>query len=177
MIDSLLNVFSGGATGLIGAGINLFAEHKKAKTAMEKADKDAENDRKMFELEAEHADRLSARVEDSKKEIEAVKLFGESIKADKATYSQGAAKALESLGMKSDTGWVGGFSLIMAILSLSALVMVDVARGLIRPVMTAYLVFMVADIGNEESKGALIYMGTTALFWWFGTRVIPRAKK
>lgn len=160
----------GGVTGLLGAGINMFAEHKKIKLEMAKDKQNAEDDRAMAQIEFQNADKISMRDSETKQELASVSLITESIKNDKASYSKGAISALEKLGEK------GGFASWIATISLGMLVSVDVLRGYTRPVLTWYLTITVG-IKGDAAGPATTFMASTALGWWFGTRMINSLKK
>lgn len=160
----------GGVTGMIGAGVNMWAESKKVKAEADREKQRAVDDRLMAEIEYQNADKISMRESTTQMEMSNIGLITDSIKNDKASYSTGSIIALQKLGEK------GGFASYVAVIFLAALVSVDVLRGYTRPVLTWYLTITVA-IKGESAGPSTTFMASTALGWWFGTRMINAVKK
>lgn len=151
MWELISSVLTGGATGLIGAGITSFIEYKKQKQ------KDAhelalmKEERQTLELEIQGRERVVVIQTESEKDIAETKAFAESLSNDKAAYSSGDSKYL---------------------------VFVDVVRGLTRPSLTAYLVLLVTILWfttdneqvEEKIAATVLYLTTAAVLWWFGSR-------
>ncbi len=171
--DLVTNAVSGGLTGLLGtvfSGLMMWKENA---------------DKRAFEIEMRKMDisERKAEAEITLKQIEAeseaarvqgeLTAFTASLNSDRASYSVGTDKHL-------------------------ALVIVDVVRGLIRPVLTVALVWVMTVvtfdvieasggyedfISREGSQvgseliGALIYMTTTAVLWWYGARSVSKSLK
>ena len=143
MLDAFLNVFTGGATGLVGTGLSMIGSHLQHKRDLHK-----------LELECRRDIARAA----AQKEI---------------TRLKGEYAALEA-SLKSEGKRYGIFS-------------VDVVRGLMRPVLTlgclfgVVMVYFTADNPatpeQETTLQAMIYMATTTIFWWFGSRPIDKAKE
>ncbi len=152
MWELIASLLTGGATGLIGSVLSGGVEYfkQRQKNAHELLLMDAE--RKTLELEIAGSERVAIIEGETKQQIEESRLLATSIRADKATYSHG------------NSPW---------------LVLVDVVRGLTRPVLTAFLgVFMmVLWFSTEDAaihsqiSATVLYIATTCFFWWFGTRV------
>lgn len=162
MFDLLAGVLSGGVTGLIGTvlsgGMKFFENKQKhghelavMEMEMRQMDKEAELAVKVAETEMEGKDRTAAWA------------------ALEASYKESTARM--STG---DSQW---------------LVMVDVVRGLMRPVITlgtltlmAVIYFTVAQgmVGPDEMPvqvtiiQTVLYIATTAVLWWFGTRNLSK---
>ncbi len=158
MLDLVLSVLTGGATGLIGTVISggmKFFENKQ-KHGHELAIMDMEI--KQMHVEAEIA-----------KDVAELEMEG---KDRQAAWQALEASYKESTSRMStgDSGW---------------LVMVDVVRGLMRPTITLGLLIMIGAIyftmavdlvGPDGTPmrvfiiNTVLYVGTTAVLWWFGTR-------
>ena len=158
MLDLVLGVLSGGATGLIGTvisgGMKFFENKQKhahelavMELEMQQMDKEAEIAKDIKELDMEGKDRTAAWA------------------ALEASYKESTAR--------------------MSSGDHPALVWVDVIRGLMRPAITLGLLLMIGIIyftKASELAGpdgtpmtvfiiqTVLYVGTTAVLWWFGTR-------
>jgi hypothetical protein len=158
MLDLVMSVLTGGATGLIGTvisgGMKFFENkqkhgHELAIMEMEikQMGVEAQIAKDVAELEMEGKDRTAAWA------------------ALEASYKESTSRM--STG---DSGW---------------LVAVDVVRGLMRPVITLGLLIMIGAIyftvavdlvGPDGTPmrvfiiNIVLYVGTTAVLWWFGTR-------
>lgn len=174
IMSVLGSVVSGGVTGVLGSAITGIMAYKTKKLdyehelAMEQAARETMKEEwaqrtKVAEIEA------GAKVETA--ELEA---FGESIKADRATYSDGIAFE------KLRGGWI--YALLM--------VLVDFLRGIIRPMTTILFITMTfvmyatlktkVDLAGGDPKAltdlfgqvvtVILYLATTTVCWWFGAR-------
>ncbi len=181
------SVLTGGITGLAGTAITAFVELKKQKlenTREEKkygheldlqsldneAMKEEWNQRiKVAGVEADKATAIATTEAESAREIADAELMKVSLLSDKATYATGD-KAKNSI----------------------LFIVVDFIRGTIRPALTytsvgmmIYLtikLFAVAEGLNESLAvdyvqgllhqviSVVLYVGTTCILWWFGTR-------
>ncbi|QNJ59191.1 TMhelix containing protein [Vibrio phage vB_ValS_PJ32] len=171
--DVLTSAVSGGVTGLIGtifSGFMLWREKKDARQH--------EKEMRRIDIEERRAE-AELTLKQTQAESEALKITSElnaftaSLKSDKATYST-----------KAPTN--------------TALVIVDVVRGLIRPVLTLTLVTILTivtfDIINayggyekvitdqgvqmvDDLIHSIIYMTNAAVLWWFGTRDLNKKIK
>jgi len=165
--DAIGAIASGGITGLLGAGINIFGEIKKQKLVFSHEE----------QMESLRQDSMRLQQDLNKAEAEAamnvseMKAFTESQKNDKAAYTD-----------PSKMGAVGRFFMGF----------VDFMRGMIRPSMTIYMTVLttlmymeVMDLiggldGVLTKEVALqlanqiilviLYITTTVVLWWFGTR-------
>jgi hypothetical protein len=158
MLDLLMGVLSGGVTGLIGTVISggmKFFENKQ-KHGHELAIMDMEI--KQMHVEAEIAKDIAELEMEGKDRTAAWAALGASYKESTSRMSTG------------DSGW---------------LIAVDVVRGLMRPVITLGLLILMAviyftvaqDMAGPEGIPVqvtiiqtVLYVGTTAVLWWFGTR-------
>lgn len=170
-------VFSGGATGLLGIGIQRWFDFKNRQQDIEITKLQLANAIELAKLEADRATRVS--------EMDMEARF---VEADagvmQASFRHDAANYLSPEAQKRK-GWVGGF-----VITLMALV--DFLRGALRPGMTAYLCGLVTVMffwvqSTSERYGmsltpeqafqmmmqiivTILYVFTVSATWWFGTR-------
>jgi hypothetical protein len=170
------SVLSGGATGLLGVVAQRWADHKNKQLDLAR-----ERQQQEFELAKRKADaEIMAQEWAARTRVAEVEAAGRSDVADSEALA--ASYALEpkrySEGVKP--GRVGGFFLIL----------LDVVRGLVRPGLTVYLCVLTTMvyyqarelIGKEDLTsgealhlekmivGTILYLTTTCVLWWFGTR-------
>ena len=160
MLEALLSILTGGATGLLGtalsAGIGYFERRQRYQQEMELRRLDLEITR----AESESAERIAA--------IEA-----------ESNDNAAAMKALEASHRSATVRWSRGDS--------AWFVFVDVVRGLIRPVLTlgflglAAAIYFRLPVDPSVDVGArlidtVLYLATTTTLWWFGTRPKSGAK-
>ncbi len=158
MLDLIASVLTGGATGLIGTvisgGMRFFENKQKhahelaiMQMEIQQMDKEAEIAKDIKELDMEGKDRAAA------------------WSALEASYKESTAR--------------------MSSGDHPALVWVDVVRGLMRPLITLFLLVLIGVIYFSLSAtltgpdgtpmevfiiNSVLYTGTTAVLWWFGTR-------
>lgn len=170
-------VFSGGATGLLGIGIQRWFDFKNRQQDIEIVKLQLANTIELAKMETERATRVA--------EIDMEARF---VEADasvmQATFRHDAASYLSPDAQKRK-GWVGGF--VIALMAL-----VDFLRGILRPGMTAYLCGLVTVMffwvrSTAERYGltlspeqafqmmmqiimTILYVFTVSTTWWFGTR-------
>lgn len=196
---SLLGViFSGGATGLIGVLFQRYFDFKGKQQDLELVRINNEHARLLAQMDVEKASRAAQATEhvadvqadaqvrsaeldaQAKADEAAAKAYVASVEADRATYLDPKTQSRSK------------FARIM-------MTIVDSVRGLIRPVLTIYLVvistvmFMwareIAAPGGasviEPVKAAemvksiidtLLYLTTTCVVWWFGVRPTAKTK-
>jgi hypothetical protein len=161
------SIFSGGVTGLIGAGITAFVEFKKQKLMFEHEVKMEELNQKTMQMEIEGSIRVAETEADAAINVADAQTLADSYMADRAAYTAEAAR----------TGIL--FKLV------------DFVRGMIRPALTIYLAVVVSLLywNMQEALGdvstlkpdelyglyrevvlSIIYVSTTVILWWFGTR-------
>jgi len=169
----LSSLIAGGATGLIGTILSnitdIFKQRQTMKHELKKQELDIQIMDKEYQFEMNKISAQNEAITDSK----SFDLIDSSYRHDAASYSK---------GLKVKNG------ILQALL-----IIVDVIRGLVRPVLTGFLVWCMWDTRLEvmaviETAGvdkmdintalaiynqlvcAIIYIGTTAVLWWFGTR-------
>jgi hypothetical protein len=193
-------VFSGGATGLIGIGIQRFAEFKKQQLELEVvklnhqnalalADKETERARLRAEADQAIADRgATAREREAEEDAHARQIEADS-RSLLASYEHDRASYIEK-GAMLGKGKSAAFLRV-------AMGIVDFARGMLRPGLTIHLTVIVTmmfltmvailekagGLNVEDVKPILTlivqtitYCWTTCVVWWFGTRQSQQAK-
>ena len=181
MLFSLLgtvfsSILSGGATGIFGVIAQRFADYQNKKLDLAKAAQD-----QAFELEKRKIDiQISAQEWAGRTKVAEVE---GATASDVAASNAFAASLLKEPERYSDAGkttpgqnWV--------------LVLLDVLRGSVRPLLTVYLCILTTLVYYEAKKlvnsqhmteaqalelmqtivGSILYLTTTCVLWWFGTR-------
>ena len=185
---AISGILSGGATGLIGLGLQQFFEYRKRqqdiammelqhKQTLELRALDNQQQIRMAEMSAASAERLA--------EIDAMARATESADANfRASFGNDKASYLDAKAQQRK-GFVGG--LVTVLMGL-----VDFMRGMIRPGMTIYsnvllalLMLWVQRLWDQHNvvmdKDATVklamsiidtitYLATTTCVWWFGVR-------
>ena len=158
-MDFLGSILTGGATGLIGtlfSGVFGFFKargDRKHEIAMRKIDLEE------FKLEAESAERLQS-----------LKLEGQVARAD--------SEALQASYRLAQSRWTSNVSL--SSLQVWLLLLIDVVRGLMRPVLTCAFVYGSFYILQEEYiephdvVSTILYLTVASVTWWFGNRTIEK---
>lgn len=188
----LTSVLGGGATGLLGVLLQRFFDWRKAQQDVQLMQMQLEAARETRRIELEHQERMAGRVADMQalemrldaeaREIEAAeRAFIASHASDRATYSAPSAQEQSRL-----VRWLLGF--------------VDGVRGLMRPGITVYTLWMLTVVFlwvrslyeqmglkltqdqvhdlTQQSVGTIFYLATTCVVWWFGVRPAqPPAKR
>ena len=165
LVNALGAIFGGGLTGLIGSAVTAFTEIKKQKMQYEHEEKMQEFAMQTLKLETEAQLKIVEVETTGKIEVADADVFKASFDNDKATYSVGIQK-----------GKVTSFLLVL----------VDLLRGSVRPIVTYYFTILISIIffdlftkydisGKAESiindvVLVILYIGTTVILWWFGTR-------
>ena len=170
------SIFSGGATGIIGVIAQRFADYKNRQLDLKLQEQKYEHERGLRKLDAEimaqeWASRTKvAEVEAAGKEAVAdAEAFAESYKLEPNRYAEGVKPTRAQ-------AWI--------------LIAMDVVRGLVRPILTVYLcvlttlvyvqarrVLVSEDLTPAQAVelvhmivGTILYLTTTCVLWWFGTR-------
>lgn len=172
------SILSGGATGLIGTGLSLFADHFKRKQDLEAKRLDHAHD---LALRAD--DRLTIQAEyDGQERVAKVEGEAAEAVADAGAFSASFNMEPKRFADPKKAGPVVQF--LWGIL--------DFWRGLIRPGLTTYLVVIVTFMYWELTAilethdgmlpltkveelvvlivSTVLYLTTTVVLWWFGTR-------
>jgi len=169
-LGAIGSVATGGVTGLIGAGISQFMEHKKQKTEYQHQLENRRLDMEMMVKKADLAKEEKQIDADIVADQEAGKDFRESFSNDRASYSD-----------PTRAGVIVSFLLGV----------VDTVRGLIRPSSTIFFcvityrlsIQLLDTLGGVQNLPpdqlldmlnrviqTILYLTTTCILWWFGTR-------
>lgn len=179
MLEFLLSIVSGGATGLLGSLLKGVGDWFKRRQEMAHEREMRELDMRMMDKEWEYRDRAAAREGDVRLQEADAALQAASYEHDQATYSRGLT--------------------IKLAVNRTLLVLVDVVRGLTRPALTCFMLWLIWDTRREvlaalEAAGieridvamamdlqkrivcTILYLGTLCVTWWFGDRGRGAAK-
>lgn len=169
------SIFSGGATGLVGVAIQRWADYKNRQLdiQIERERRETEIAKRRADAEImreEYAGKLKVAQEEgaTARDVAESQAFAETLLKEPERYSQG----------KFTTGqqWI--------------LVLLDAFRGSVRPALTIYLCALTtyvwvqvrAELENQDISGDaalgvwrmvvgnILYLTTTVVLWWFGTR-------
>lgn len=159
-MDIILGLLTGGATGLIGtalSGVMKFFTNKQEQS----------HELKVMEMELRHMDKeaeVALKIEEKKQE---------------GKEAQAAWAGLEASYREAGQRWSTGDS--------GWIVAVDVVRGLMRPLLTLALVVLMGTIYfihgpdnptmQEQIVATVLYLATSAVLWWFGSRMADTKKK
>ena len=167
MIEAVLSILTGGATGLLGSVVTGITDYFKTKQVFAHEEKMAEINIQILDKELEASKEITRMESEAKIEVGDAGALTASYSADRATYAGGKAR---------ESKWF---------------VLVDVLRGLVRPLLTLYLAAVVTllyidfytlmqgaealpvkDIVqmSQTIVNTVLYVATTVLLWWFGTR-------
>jgi hypothetical protein len=173
IIDSVLSVLSGGATGLIGTALQSVYQYKTRKLDIELEKSKAANELEQRKLDIEQTKQEWA----SRTQIAEITTAGEVDKADaealEKSYELEPQQYSEKSLLTRAQNWL--------------FVLVDTFRALIRPSITVYLCVIVTLIyvqtrglitTNQTDSFALLeklvntilYVTTSVVLWWFGSR-------
>lgn len=161
MIDALTAILTGGATGLFGTALSFGADFFRRRQAHAQEMELRRLDMELARIEATGAERAAAIAAEAAENAAA---WG----ALEASYGE----ARQRFSRRGDSGW---------------LVAVDVVRGLMRPALTLGSLFLVAavywSLGATDIEvldirprvvDTVLYVATTCVLWWFGTRAPAR---
>lgn len=178
MIDAISGLFSGGLTGVLGALVTNVADYFEKR-----------NERKhrleMRKLDLEELDKEYSYQKSMAEAEQTFELDKAGYDLQEASYEHDAASY--SRGMKIERWWLKAM-----------LVFVDFIRGLVRPALTLFLIWLVWETRMEvkaiiDASGLesiaperavdiysqvvhmILYMAGMTVAWWFGTR--PRKQK
>jgi len=170
------SIFSGGATGLIGVVLQRFADFKNKQLDMKLEMQRAENEIAKRRVDAEimaqeWAGRLKVAQEEgaTAKDVADTNAFAQSLWKEPDRYSYAAT-------LTPRQQWV--------------MVILDALRGVVRPFLTIYLCALTTyvwyqvrtTLASEDLDmtaalevwkmvvGQILYLTTTVVLWWFGTR-------
>jgi hypothetical protein len=162
-------ILTGGATGILGAGLqfvgNYFKERRDQKHQLELRKLDMDS----MKLEAELKLQTAQQEAEASMALAEQHAFEKSFDNDKATYTP--------TNVDPRAAWF--------------LVSIDFIRGLVRPLITLWFVYLLADLQAQVFKLTggisalpskviedlfnnivlnILYIATTVILWWFGSR-------
>jgi len=179
-------IFSGGATGIIGIIAQRFADYKNKQLDMQLENQRFENNVKLKEIDAkimaqEAAARLQVVTVEGDTAVTIAKVSAEAAEAqaDAAAFTASydlEPKLYNSGKLTKNQNWL--------------MVGLDVLRGSVRPLLTIYLCILTTmiyfqargllakeDLDIKQAMNltdyvvhSIIYLTTTIVLWWFGTR-------
>lgn len=173
LLETVLSLVSGGATGLLGSVISRVADFKLEKMRGEHKLLMVDKETEQMKLESEYKITVVNRESEAAEDVAASQALSASYQADSASYLAAA------------TGKVSAFFMGF----------VDFMRGIIRPGMTIYLTILTTIIAMQlhsiidwadtlspqelyatwrEVINTVLYLTTSAVLWWFGSR--PKAR-
>lgn len=174
------SIFSGGATGIIGVVAQRFADYKNKQLDMQ-----LEKQRGEIELQKREADaKIMAQEWAGRTQVAQAEAAGKEAVADAQAFS--ASFAMEPQRYSEASKVTEGQQWI--------LVLLDALRGSVRPLLTVYLCALTtmvylqarALLAKEDLDvaaamdleklivGNILYLTTTCVLWWFGTRNKPK---
>jgi hypothetical protein len=187
LIQGVMAILSGGATGLLGVIAQRLFDHWKIKQENDRLlmihkhdlDKLAAETAHMKEEWAQRA-KIATIEADAKVDAADAEAFSKSFELEPKRYSEGfeAPTGGKMAGFMKGFGWM-------------TMVLLDTARGIVRPGLTLYLCWIATKMYDQsraalaivgESETVLIatvhaqivytmlYLFTTCVLWWFGTR-------
>ena len=183
MFELITGLLGGGVTGLLGTGISKFVEFINQRRADKHEIEMARLEQETMRLEHEGKIKIAVEESEAKKSVAATEADAEKYLADmkalKASFDADRASYL--------TGKVEGTKFTSFVFTI-----IDGLRGSVRPLITYYIALVltimawkVFTIANSiegsftpeqahdllrQILSALIYIGTTVILWWFGTR-------
>jgi len=178
MLGLISSIFSGGLTGLLGVAFQRFFDFLKVKQEIEMRKLDQAHEINMRKADAEiMAQEWAARTQ-------VATIEGASKEAVAADNAFAASFAMEpkQYSAKVKVGPFAGFLLVL----------IDFLRGIVRPGLTVYLCVITTLIYleakaimatvdwaletaqavsiHERIVATILYLTTTCVLWWFGTR-------
>ncbi|PIP98536.1 MAG: hypothetical protein COW76_20455 [Shewanella sp. CG18_big_fil_WC_8_21_14_2_50_42_11] len=170
---------SGGLLGVFGTGIKMWADHKaeQAKQAFELQMRKLDQE----EMTLEHSLRMKEVEAETKRDIAVASQNRLATEAQAAADVEQGEMALVKSSYRMDKATYGGG-------------FVDAIRGLMRPTLTLYFAILMAVISYQlmqinngqwldaseaqtmlrDVVNACIFLATTAVTWWFGSRPVKR---
>lgn len=164
-------ILGGGVTGLLGSVLTGYIEIRKQKLIWEHKEHMLKLEHALIKMERDSALAIARVVADERKEVAESAAFEKSFAADRAAYM--------TWRPKSKVG-----EMLVSILFL----FIDFVRGLIRPALTVYLCILTTWLYIEvrtiagpmtlyqafelmsQISYVILYLTTSVVLWWFGTR-------
>lgn len=186
ILEILGSIFSGGATGILGIVAQRFADYKNKQLDMQLESQRHTNNIALRELDS----RIMAQEATAK--IEVVSLEGKNANALQEVKNEGAISQADAVA------FTASYQIEPKLYNSGKLtdaqnwlmVVLDVFRGSVRPLLTLYLCVLTTyiyfqakgllsqeDLNTEQAMKlteyvvhSILYLTTTIVLWWFGTR-------
>lgn len=199
LIGTLLtSILSGGATGLLGILIQRWFDYKNRSQDLELVRLNHAQARELAQIEADTARRAAEAQEHIAQSQAAAEVRAAELDAQ-ARADEAAARSLIASYEHDRALYLDAQAQRSSRVARWAMTLVDTVRGLVRPVLTAYLVVVATvmflwarDLAERHGASltptqvhelitqivaTLLYLATTAVVWWFGTRPPSRPSK
>jgi hypothetical protein len=166
------SILGGGATGILGVAVQRIADYKNKQLDLELSQQKFTHEEVMMKAQAEvMAQEWAARTKIAETEAAGAEAVADS-QAFAASFNE--SKPYAQAGLNPAQTWL--------------MVILDFVRGMVRPSLTVYLVAVVTliyaqvkplaeHITPQEALsllnmivGTVMYLATTCVLWWFGTR-------
>lgn len=176
MLGILGSIFSGGVTGLLGVAFQRFFDFLKIKQEIAMRKLDHEHEVNMRRIDGE----LMAQEWAARTQVATIETASKETIAAEASFAASFGLEPKQYSDRAKIGPVAGFLLVL----------LDVVRGIVRPGLTIYLCAITTMIYVEARSimqgvsfatgdairvhelivGTILYLTTTCVLWWFGTR-------
>jgi len=183
MLGLLGSIFSGGLTGLLGVAFQRFFDFLKVKQEIEMKKLDHEHEANMRKIDGE----LMAQEWAARTQVATIEATAKETVAAETSFAASFNSEPKQYSAKVKLGPVTGFLLVL----------LDFLRGIVRPGLTIYLCvittmiyvearaimanvsFSTADAMavHDHIISTILYLTTTCVLWWFGTRNSQKAPK
>lgn len=172
------SVFSGGVTGLLGVGVQRFFDFLKVKQEISVLKLNHEHEINLRRVDAEIMEKEWA----ARAQVASIEAAGKAEVAAEQSFAASFASEPQRYSEKVKPGAFSGF----------VLVLLDFIRGIVRPGLTVYLCaittmmyleakaliavageFMTPEQAIDIHRvivSTVLYLTTTCVLWWFGTR-------
>lgn len=164
IFSGIASVLSGGLTGILGSVTQGIFEYKTKKLEIELQKSKYENEIALRKIDGD----IAIQAWSAKVDVEDSKAFNTSLSSEPKTYHDGA--------LTEKQNWL--------------MVLLDFIRGIIRPFLTLYLCVLTTAIYIQAKRlihdndlsvdqaydlvnqiiNTILYLSTTCVMWWFGTR-------
>jgi len=181
MLALLGSIFSGGLTGLLGVAFQRFFDFLKVKQEIEMKKMEFDHEVNMRRIDGE----MLAQEWAARTQVATIEATAKENVAAEASFSASFNSEPKQYSAKVKIGPVTGFFLVL----------LDFLRGIVRPGLTIYLcaittmiyieartimagvAFATADAirVHDLIVSTILYLTTTCVLWWFGTRNSQKA--
>jgi len=181
MLGIISSIFSGGLTGLLGVGFQRFFDFLKIKQEIEMKRLDHEHEANMRKIDGE----LMAQEWAARTQVATIEATAKENVAAEASFAASFNSEPKQYSARAKIGPFTGFLLVL----------LDFLRGIVRPGLTIYLCAITTMIYIEARTimagvafattdamrvhdhiiSTILYLTTTCVLWWFGTRNSQKA--